>query len=249
MLLAVLAGVAPTAGAVSVRLEAAGGAGGGYGNRLVFSGADIAVTASAWAETAAKAPDGAGYFPFETAEVWSWEHGLGICNRTEGLAPVTCDANEREIDTIGRDDLLMLVFDRRVTFESIEVMPHDGPGQDANDRDILYWVGNVVVAPDLTGQRFSTLATMPGFGSGVPGVAGSAFAPFTHALTGSGNLLLVSGNSALRRCKVDDVIRDRGCESYAISAVTIAAVPVPAGAVLFAPTLVALALVRRLARR
>lgn len=230
--LAVLAAasfVAAPAHAVTINLADGGGGAGGYGNSIVFADGGITLTASAWAETGA-ATD-AGMYQFETAEIWSWGSGLGICNRAEGLAWAECDnSGEHEIDTAGRDDLLVLFFDQRVRFESIVVDPHDGPGDDPRGRNITYWIGDVAALPDLAGHSFGSLDTLPGFSAGTLSAISPEFEPFSHALSGSGNVLLLAGDFAARQCIAQSAVDGAECDAYKIAGVTASAVPVPPAA-------------------
>jgi hypothetical protein len=241
---AFLAGVATTAGAATINFSSADDTGvSTYGNSLAFSSDGIGVTARAFAETGAAT--GSGYYRFQTAEVFSWSTGLGICNRTEGTANVTCDNNGHEIDTGGRDDLLVLVFDQVVNFSSLTVLPFDGAGSDPNDRDVIYRVGNLAALPDLAGYSFDTLGGIAGVGAEVLSAASSGYDPFTHALSGSGNVLFVSGNYHDRGCTAADVDDDGECEAYKVVDVVVSAVPVPAVAWLLVPAFGIVGLRRR----
>ncbi len=232
-----LSAATTTASAVTIDFTAAGGSG-SYGNNMVFSDGGITVTVSAWAETGSESPASSGYYLFQTAQIWSWSTGLGICNRNEGLANSSCDNNEHELDSVGRDDLMVFYFDQVVDFDALQVTvdPYDGSGSDPNDRDLRYWVSTVGAAPALGTYTFNTLA--PTFGTGFLSSASSSYNPFTHNLGGgsggalTGNLLLISGNYANRYCTNSNVSSDTECEAYKISSLTIQAIPVP-GAVWF----------------
>lgn len=243
-----LAGLALPASAVTIDLRNAGGSG-GYGNGLGFNAGGIGLNVSAWAETGSTSLSKAGYYYFQSAQVWSWSTGIGICNRSEGLANNNCDNNEHEVDTVGYDDLIAFLFDRPVDFASLTVDPYDGSGSDPNDRDIIYWVGNVDAAPNLTSYTFSSLADLPGISPETWLQATSSYNPLTHSLSGTGNLLLVSGNYHDRNCRNADVTTNDECEAYKIANITVSAstsvVPVPAAAWLFGPALGLLSLARR----
>ncbi len=237
MLAMILSAATTTASAITIDLTNAGGAG-SYGNNLVFADGGITVTASAWAETGSESPASSGYYLLQTAQIWSWSTGLGVCNRNEGVASGSCNNNEHELDAVGRDDLMVFYFDQVVSFAALQVTvdPYDGSGSDPNDRDLRYWVSTVGAAPALGTYTFNTLA--PTFGTGFLSSAASSYNPFTHSLTGgsggalTGNLLLISGNYANRNCTTANVSSDSECEAYKISSLTIQAVPVP-GAVWF----------------
>lgn len=245
-----LVAAAGAAQALTIDLRGAGGSG-GFGNSLVFGGGGLSVTASAWAETGGELPAGSGYYAFQSAEIHSWSTGLGICNRSEGLAGSSCDSNEHEVDTVGRDDLLVLVFNQRVSFLSITVDPYDGPGSDANDRDILYRVGDLPGGlPNLANRSFASLGSIAGLGAEQVSAAASGYGPLSHALSGVGNVLLVSGNYHDRNCFAADVSGDRECEAYKIASISVASfgsqvVPLPAGAWLLGSALGTLVVARR----
>lgn len=253
---ALLAGcllAATAASAATISFTGAGGNGGGYGNSLGFSGGGIGVTATAYAETGTEAPPNSSYYLFETAEVYSWSTGLGICNRDEGLAGSGCNDSEHEVDTVNRDDLLVLVFDQRVNFENITVDPYDGSGSDPNDRDIIYWVGDVVSLPNLLTETFQTLASLPGFAAEVLSMASSSYNPYTHILSGTGNVFIVSGDYHNLNCKNSNVTSNSECEAYKIKNIVVSAapqvVPVPAAAWLFGSALVLIGATRRRAAK
>jgi|CXWL01.1.fsa_nt_gi hypothetical protein len=217
---------------------------GNWGNSLVFSNGGISVTASAYAETGTESPTSSGWYLFQTAQIYRWSTGLGICNRGEGLANSTCSNTSHEVDTVGRDDLLVFVFDQNVNFESITVDPFNTSGSDPNDRDITYWVGNLASMPALTTQTFDTLSAMPTFTETL-NPATSGFDPLTHTLTGTGNVLLVSGDYTNRNCKNADVTTNSECEAYKIRDLSVTAVPVPAAAWLFGSALALMGVARR----
>jgi len=217
---------------------------GNWGNSLTFSNGGVSVTASAFAETGAESPSSSGWYLFQTAQIYRWSTGLGVCNRNEGLASSTCSDSEHEVDTVSRDDLLLFVFNQTVTFQSITVDPYNSSGDDPNDRDITYWVGNLANLATLTTRTFDTLSNMTGFTETlVP--ATSSFNPITHPLTGTGNVLLVSGDYTNRSCKNADVTSNSECEAYKIRDITVAPVPVPAAVWLFGSAVGLLAVARR----
>lgn len=236
-------------GAVTINFTSGPANVGGFGNSLTFSNGGISVTASAFAETGTQTPANSGWYLFQTAEVYRWSTGLGVCNRNEGyVAQNSCGDDEHEIDTVGRDDLLLFVFSQNVVMQSITVDPYDSSGSDPNDRDITYWVGNLANLAALTTRTFNTLGTMPGF-SETYLAASSGFDPLTHLLSGTGNVLLVSGDYRDRNCKNADVTTNSECEAFKIKNLVVSAapavVPVPAAAWLFLSAFGVLTIARR----
>ncbi len=226
------------ADAAMIDLTGQGGNGGGFGNSLNFNQNGISLTVSAYGETGAEHPPGSLYYLFETAEVYSWNSGLGICNRHEGSAAGGCSTNEHEVDTVNRDDLLVFEFDQSVNFESITVDPFNGSGSDPNDRDIIYWVGQVSQPLHLTNETFATLSSITGIEDEIYSPVSSSYSPFTHSLTGTGNILLLSGNYYDLGCKNKNTSSGSECEAYKITNITVSAapppIPVPAAFWLFA---------------
>jgi hypothetical protein len=245
---ALLCALAAPLQAATISLTGAGGNSGGYGNSLLFTTGSISVVATAWAETGTRSGSG---WRLQTAEIHSWDPGIGICNRNEGLALSTCSDSEHELDTDGRDDLLVLFFNQRVHFDSVTVTPHDGPGSDPNDRDITYWVGDIALYPDLSGKTINTLDSIAAMGNGQLSAALSAYSPLTHALTGTGNALFLSGRYA-SRCTGRNVSGDGECEAYKIRDISVRAasvVPLPGALWLLSTALAISSLVSRLGRR
>lgn len=238
----------PAVLAATIDFTNAGGSG-GYGNSINFSQGGIGVNAKGWAETGAETPPGSDYFLLQTAQVYSWSTGLGICNRSEGLAGSGCSDNEHEVDTVSRDDLLVLYFDQIVNFEFLTVDPYNGSGSDPNDRDIIYWVGTVGASPNLASNTFDTLDLVSGVGSEILSAASSSFNPYTHALSGTGNLIMISGNYHDLNCKNKDVTQDIECEAYKVSNITVSAIPVPAAVWLFGSGLLSMAALARRRRQ
>ncbi len=219
---------------------------GNWGNSLTFTSGGISVTARAYAATGTLS---GGWNLFTTAQIYKWSTGLGSCNRSEGLANSTCDSNEHEFDTVGYDDLLVLVFAQTVNFQSLTVDPYDGPGSDPNDTDIVYWVGNSVNLANLTARTFNTLAGMPGLSAETWKQTASTYSPVTHGLSGIGNVLFVSGNWHDTNCKNSNVSYASECEAYKIRDITVtpynAVVPVPAALWLLGSALGVLGLTRK----
>lgn len=186
--------------ATVIDLRNAGANGGGFGNSLMFSADGIGLTVTGFGETGAESPADSDFFLLEPAEVYSWATGIGVCNSQEGIVSGNCTSSEHEVDTVGRDDLVLFQFDQVVNFERLTVDPFNGPGSDPNDRNVFYWVGNGAGAPILTTETFFTLGSLAGFAAEVESTAISSFSPFTHSLSGTGNLLLLSGDYLDRDC-------------------------------------------------
>ena len=236
------------AASVTIDLTGAGANGGGYGNSLSFADGGVSVDVSSYGETGAEAPPGSSYYLFQQAEVYSWGTGIGSCNQSEGTVGSGCSSNEHEVDTVGRDDLVAFVFDQVVNFEYLTVDPYNGPGSDPNDRDIIYWVGNSASLPSLTTETFDTLDLMAGFSGETQSAASSSYNPYTHSLSGIGNILLLSGDYHDLYCKNRNVSNDIECEAYKISNITVSAVtavPLPAAAWLFGSALLGLLGIKR----
>ena len=254
-LAALTLGASGGAGAATIDLSGAGGPY-GFGNTLQFSAGGITVDVYAWAETGAlQTTIPSSFYAFETAELQSWSTGIGICNRMEGATSSGCDTNEHEIDTVGRDDLIVLFFNQVVSFDNLEVTvdPWDGVGSDPNDRDLRYWISTVGSAPDLSTQTFNTLS--PAFGAGMLSNASSSYNAFTHLLHNagassiSGDLLLISGDFMNRNCTNADITQDLECEAWKLKSVVVNSptqvVPVPAAVWLLGSALGCLGLARR----
>jgi hypothetical protein len=241
------------ASAATIDFSGAGGGAGGFGNTLQFSGGGITVDVFAWGETGAlQTSVPASYYFFETAEVYSFDTGLGICDRFEGDMATGCDTNEREIDTVSRDDLLVLYFNQVVSFQNLQITvdPWDGPGTDPNDRDVRYWISTVGAAPDLSTYSFNTLS--PTFGAGTLSSATSSYNAITHIIAGNaGNLLLLSGDFLTRNCVNNDVTFDTECEAWKLKSIMVNStqvVPVPAAIWMLGAGLGILGWVRRAQR-
>jgi hypothetical protein len=234
--------------AATIDFSGAGGGAGGFGNTLQFSDGGITLDAYAWGETGSlQTTIPSSFWYFQTAELFSFDTGLGICNRFEGDMATGCDTNEREIDTVNRDDLLVLFFDQTVSFSalSITVDPWDGPGADPNDRDLRYWISTVGAAPDLSTYSFNTLS--PTFGPSNLSNASSSYNALTHVLPNniSGNLLLLSGDFMNRNCVNNDITMDSECEAWKLKSITVEVIPIPAAAWMLMSALGVLGIVRR----
>jgi hypothetical protein len=249
--------VSQAAVAVTIDMRGTLGVYGGFGNTLQYSAGGISVDVFGWAETGSlQTSTPSNFWYFQTAEIYSFATGIGVCNRVEGsLGSGNCETNEREIDTAGsRDDLLVLYFDQTVNFSNLEVTvdPWDGTGSDPNDRDLRYWIASVPSAPDLSTFSFNTLSGT--FGTSFLSSATSSYNAYTHLLSGvsgpmSGNLLMISGNWVNRNCTDSDITSDSECEAWKLKSVVVEpvsqVVPVPAAVWLLGSALGALGWMRR----
>jgi len=216
----------------------------GHGNILTTTQSGITVTLRAYSESGLEDPVGSGLYRFRTAEVFSHSTGIGICNRDEGTMASGCTDDEWEIDTIDRDDLLLMTFDQVVNFESLFVDPFDGVNvPDPNDRDIIFWIGNYSTLPNMTSQTFDTLATLSAFDDDILVSATSSYDGTSMLLSGTGNALLLSGNWRNRFCS-GTATDDTACEAYHLSSINVSPatspVPVPAAVWLFGSALAGL---------
>ena len=224
------------AASVLFDLTSAGGNGGGYGNSLSFSSSGIGLEVTSYGETG-----GTHSAPvFETAEIWSWASGLGSCNRQEGTRGSGCSNSEHEVDTVNDKDLVVFEFDQNVEFEKITVDPYRNSysGNEANDRDIIYWVSQTL--PDLTTVGFDDLDGI--FGPGTVEFTASGFAPKTHNLSGTGQFLIVAGVDPYF---VPNVYSPEDAYKIASIKVSPSPIPLPAAAWLFIGALATLGYNRR----
>ncbi|MBM4196844.1 MAG: hypothetical protein FJ197_07065 [Gammaproteobacteria bacterium] len=245
-----------SASAINIDVRGTLGPYGGFGNSLNYSAGGVNVSLYGWAETGAlQTSTPSNFWLFQTAEIYSWSTGVGVCNRVEGtLASGNCSVNEQEIDTVGsRDDLIVLYFDQIVSFGNLQVTvdPWDGPGSDPNDRDLRFWVATVASgAPNLSTYSFNTLSTA--FGTSYLSSVISSYDAYTHLLGSvigplSGNLLMISGNWFDRSCVNRNSTADKECEAWQLASidVDVNVIPVPAAVWLLGSALGLLGWMRR----
>lgn len=206
-----------------------------FGNSLSFSAGGINVDVSAYAETGSSAPPGSPFYLFEEAQIASYSTGLGVCNREEanfagGISACINNGVIHQVDNVSRDDLVVFEFDQVVSFENLTVDPF---GQ--FDRDISFWVGNSASLPDLLQETFDTLDDLAGFSNPTHLSASVSAAPFTHTLSGTGNILIISASRVLPHPE----------DRFKIAQISVQAVPVPAAAWLFGSAIIGLAGYRR----
>jgi len=142
-----------------------------------------------------------------------------------------------------------------VSFNGLEVSvdPWDGVDNDANDRDLRYWIATAAAAPDLSGYSLNTLSS--GFGASTLSSAPSSYNLYTHVLHSPstaplvGNLLLIAGDFVNRNCTATNISGDVECEAWKLTSVVVdplsQVVPVPAAAWLLGSALGLLGMVRR----
>jgi len=221
--IAALSVALPASAGVVFDLTGTQGQTGSVGNTISFSSGGINVDISAYGETGHSQPSGSGFFVFEEAHIASYSTGLGVCNQEEigATGSISACINNgvlHQVDNVSRDDLVVLQFDQVVNFINLTVDPFQ-----THDRDISYWVGNSASLPDLLVETFDTLNDLTGFGNPLFESASASSAPFTHSLSGTGNILLISA----------DYLKDQD-DRFKIADIKVeAAVPLPAGAWLF----------------
>ncbi len=213
----------------------------GYGN--TFDTGNLSV--SAWGTTGSGS-SGPFAAPLETGEIWDWQTGLGACNRAEGIAGSGCSTgnssnSEHQVDTVSFDDLVLFFFDETVSFDEIVIDPFF-----TSDVDVTYWVGNIG-SSDLSGISAADLLNGPvgGFGTFTDILFnGTTNAPQTLSLTGTGNALLIGGQSNHSGGLGNPNGSDN--DSFKIASLTATAVvPVPAAVWLFGSGLLGLVGVAR----
>jgi hypothetical protein len=224
---------------VDLRSTPAVGPNSGFGNTLSFAVGSVSVDVTSYGATGS----GSGLSRlFETARAKSWETGIGVCNRSEQSGG--CSDTEHEVDTNGRDDLVVFSFNQLVNFQSLTVDPYNSSGSsnDSNDRDIRYWVTNSL--PTLTAESFSSLATL--YGPSTLNPESESYSPATHALAGTGTFLLLAGDFLDLNCDPDDTYGGGNeCEAYKIANIGISPVPLPTAAVLLGSGLLGFGFLRR----
>jgi hypothetical protein len=145
--------VAAPAGAAPIvwNLTGSGVSGGTspWGNSWTFTDAasGISVTATAWGYTY-----GTDNNALETAQLGKWSTGLGVCNQSEGSG---CGNPTHQVDNYGPDDWVLFYFSEAVDVTSVTIDPYG-----TWDRDVSYWVGNVVGPLDLTNITYAGLAAL-----------------------------------------------------------------------------------------
>lgn len=123
-----------------------------WGNSWTFTDAasGISVTATAWGYTHGSADDA-----LQKAQLGKWGSGLGVCNESEGSG---CGNPSHQVDNYGPDDWVLFYFSEAVDVTSITIDPYG-----TWDRDVSYWVGNVIGPLDLTSVTYGGLTAL-GFG-------------------------------------------------------------------------------------
>lgn len=218
--------------AVTIDLRSAGGNGGGFNNSLQFSQQNIVVDVFGFGAT------GLGSL-FRGAEVWSGVRGVGVCNRDEGsIRGGSCNDSEHEVDTVNSDDLVVFYFDQTVQFDSITVDPYNGPGDDPDDRDIVYWVGQSSSLPDFRQQTFDTLDDITGFSGETFSGASASLQFYKHALSGVGNIFVLSGDYHDDTCQ--NTSGSQACEAYKLASISVTPVPAPAAGWLLGSAILAM---------
>jgi hypothetical protein len=120
--------------------------GSGYGSAWVFTASGVTVTATAWGLT------GDSNTTFQTAEPGRYDTGLGVCNRAEGLG---CDSPGHQVDNSGQADFILFHFSAAVDPLSVVINPFG-----TYDRDVTYYVGDLMDPLNLTGVSLSGLSAL-----------------------------------------------------------------------------------------
>lgn len=211
----------------------------GWGNDLDFSASGISVNVAGFGATGTS--DGSTYNgDFETAEVYSWGTGIGVCNRDEGTQGSGCSDAEHEVDASYADDMVVFVFDQQVIFENITIDPYNGSGDDPNGRDLRYWIADVATTPDFTSENFPSLDALLGTSS--LSTASPSYYPFSHSLSGVGNILVISGDYT-EPCTLAQNTAG-SCDAYKIKNLSVAPIPVPGAVWLFGSAILGLVAAR-----
>lgn len=196
-----------------------------YGNALDFGD----MTATGWGTTGV--PHNYNSL-LDTAQIWQWPTGLGVCNRSEGTVGGGCSVfSEHQVDNVGDDDYVLFAFDQAVQFDQIIIDPYF-----TTDRDVSYWIGNVA-SFDLTGLDPVALDP-PGttaFGDPINVSFGFGNDPVSVNLGGaSGNALLFAARADPGNWHDNDYFKIASLE------VTATVIPVPAAVWLFGSGLIGL---------
>lgn len=115
-----------------------------FGNSYTATLNDLTFTATAWSTTGS---DGT----LQTAELEIYSgYGMGVCNRSEG---VNCSdsGNMHALDNKGADDLILFIFSRSVTLDSLTLL------QFGDDSDLSLWAGTGAI--NLNGMTPGALGT------------------------------------------------------------------------------------------
>jgi hypothetical protein len=179
-------------------------------NTVVFTGSDgSTVRVSGW------------YLPtftsaFDPARVGQYSTGLGVCNASE-----SCPSDEQhQVDNIGQFDFLLFQFSSfaSVNFSQVVVNPFG-----THDTDITYYFGSSFLGGiNGGGVAFrnaldSWLLTNVGLGTAYTGSGPHTSSPVTHALSGSGNWLLIAA-------RAQETDRD---DRFKLSSITVTTTTVP----------------------
>jgi hypothetical protein len=139
--------------------------GSGYGNSITFTADERQVRVTAWSLTAAGT--------FETAQLKRYNgYGLGVCNRSTQSSPgegTNCSSPSHQADNhgdSGRNDFVLFEFLGAGSIDPTSVTIRNfGGGENYDDLDVTYWVGDGSLPIDLSGKTTGDLTALLGFDS------------------------------------------------------------------------------------
>lgn len=117
-------------------------AGSGFGNVRTFTSGGLTLTATGWGLT------GNSQTTLQNAYVGRYGTGLGICNQLEGSS---CGDPSHQVDNGGQYDFMLFQVSQALLDFSITIDPFN-----SWDRDVTYYIGNVISPVDLTGKNMTS---------------------------------------------------------------------------------------------
>ena len=182
------------------------------GNVIEFTDNGISVQVSAWADS------GVGSIN-QTATVVQMGFGLGSCNVHDGTLAKCTDgmnaANKSSIDNGGGYDWVLLLFPENVDLGSFTLTP-------AGDKhmDVTYWAGTISDSSAISGLTYAELDIL--FGDRATADFSKSTSPQTLFVVDDLGMP-VTGNAILIGASLT-----RGADRFAISGMSVTAVPLPA---------------------
>ena len=223
----------------------------GYGNSITAVDDGLSVEIYGFGATG-----GSGSLEIlESAEIYAYNIGLGVCNRSEGEIGNGCRTNsgrrgnrddEHQVDNVSADDFVLFLFDEEVSFDTAEIDPFN-----TQDTDVSFWVGDVNAAT-VVAELLTTVVGNPGitntgleaagFSQQYDQMGDHTYLPVTVDLLDlEGNALLIAGRRDTGAPDDDDRFKITGLNVTP----TMSAIPVPPAVWLFGSGLVALLRARR----